>query len=168
MNANFFGLKRAFHGTLRITRPSLTKLGLTAARFDLLYALPQDGQRFEQGMRQSDLRRQIGVSRPTVSRMLASLEQLGLVRRQRFAYRRQRVVALTRRGLGLVRKAASLFISRGWAQLALDTALGQPGDRWCDDFQCLVHMETLQALLNKIRAAVGDFARLYYPWHPDD
>jgi hypothetical protein len=32
MNANFFGLKRTFHGTLRITRPSLAKLGLTAAR----------------------------------------------------------------------------------------------------------------------------------------
>jgi hypothetical protein len=67
-----------------------------------------------------------------------------------------------------VRKAASLFISSGWAQLALDTALGEPGDRWCDDFQCLVHMDTLQGLLNKIRAAFGDFARLYYPWHPDD
>jgi DNA-binding MarR family transcriptional regulator len=79
MNANFFGLKRAFHGTLRITRASLTKPGLTAARFDMLYALPRDSQRFEQGMWQSDLRRQIGVSRPTVSRMLGSLEQLGLV-----------------------------------------------------------------------------------------
>jgi DNA-binding MarR family transcriptional regulator len=168
MNANFFGLKRAFHGTLRITRASLTRLGLTAARFDMLYALPRDSHRFEQGMRQSDLRRQIGVSRPTVSRMLASLEQLGLVRRQRFAYdRRQRIVALTRRGLTLVRKAASLFISSGWAQLALDTALGQPDDRWCDDFQCLVHMEALQGPLNKIRAAFGDFARLCYPWHPD-
>ena len=35
MNAIFFGLKRAFHGTLRIARPMLTSLGLTAARFDL-------------------------------------------------------------------------------------------------------------------------------------
>jgi DNA-binding MarR family transcriptional regulator len=61
--------------------------------------------------------------------MLASLEELGLVRRERFWYdRRQRIVALTRRGLALVRKAARLFISSGWAQLALDSALGQPGD----------------------------------------
>jgi DNA-binding MarR family transcriptional regulator len=101
--------------------------------------------------------------------MLASLEQLGLVCRQRFPYdRRQRLVALTRRGLRLLRKAASLFISSGWAQLALDTALGQPDDRWCDGFQCLVHMDALQGLLNRIRAAFGDFAPLYDPWHPDD
>jgi DNA-binding MarR family transcriptional regulator len=134
----------------------------------MLYAWPQDSQRFEQGMWQSDLRRPIGVSRPTVSRMLASLEQLGLVRRQHFPYdRRQRLVALTRRGLTLMRKAAGVFISSGWAQLALDTALGQSGDRWCDDFQCLVDMDTLQGLLDKIRAAFGDFARLCYPWHPD-
>jgi hypothetical protein len=40
MDATFFSLKRAFHGTLRLTRVTLAKLGLTAARFDLLYALP--------------------------------------------------------------------------------------------------------------------------------
>ena len=38
MNAIFFGLKRAYHGTLRIYRRALANLGLTAARFDLLYA----------------------------------------------------------------------------------------------------------------------------------
>ena len=39
MHAIFFGLKRAHHGTLRITRRALIALGLTAARFDLLYAV---------------------------------------------------------------------------------------------------------------------------------
>ncbi len=171
MNANFFGLKRAFHGTLRITRASLARFGLTAARFDLLYALPHGFQQFEKGMWQSALRRQLGVSRPTVSRMLASLEQLGLVRRERHLYdRRQVVVALTRRGCTLIRKAKRFFIDSGWAQLALDTAfdVGQPGGRWCDDWHCFHEMETLEGLLRRIRHAFGDFARLYYPWHPDD
>jgi len=172
MNANFFGLKRAFHGTLRITRASLGRLGLTAARFDLLYALPHKFRKFEHGMLQSALRGQLGVSRPTVSRMLASLEQLGLVRRERDpSDRRQRVVALTRRGCSLIRTAERVFIHRGWAQLALDSAfdLGDPdGGRWCDDIHCLFEMDALEGLLRRIRHAFADLATLDYPWHPDD
>ena len=171
MNAIFFDLKRAFHGTLRITRASLARLGLTAARFDLLYALPHGFQQYEQGIRQSALRRELGVSRPTVSRMLASLEQLGLVRRRRsLDDRRQSIVALTRRGCTLIRKAKRIFIGSGWAQLALDTAfdVGHPGGLWCDDFHCFREMDTLEGLLWRIRHTFGDFARLHYPWHPDD
>jgi DNA-binding MarR family transcriptional regulator len=169
MNANFFGLKRAFHGTLRITRAPLRRLGLTAARFDLLYALPHGSQQYEQGIWQSRLRRQLGVSRPTVSRMLASLEQLGLVHRKRSRDdRRQSIVALTRLGCTLIRKAKRLFIGSGWAQLALDTAFGQPGNLWWDDFHCFRRMDTLEGLLRSIRDTFGDFAVLRYPWHPDN
>jgi DNA-binding MarR family transcriptional regulator len=96
MNAIFFGLKRAFHSTLRVTRRMLTRLGLTAARFDMLHALPRERRYVGEGMRQSELRRQLGVSRPTVSRMLASLEELGLVLRKPDSKdRRQVFVALT-------------------------------------------------------------------------
>jgi hypothetical protein len=35
MNPMFFGLKRAYHGALRIGRLSFAALKLTAARFDL-------------------------------------------------------------------------------------------------------------------------------------
>jgi DNA-binding MarR family transcriptional regulator len=171
MNANFFGLKRAFHGTLRITRASLARRGLTAARFDLLYALPRRFRMFKHGMLQSSLRGSLGVSRPTVSRMLTSLEELGLVRRKRHTIdRRQVVVALTRRGRVLIRTCERIFIDSGWAQLALDTAfdLGHPGGRWSDDAHCLFEMETLEGLLQRIRDTFGDFATLYYRWHPDD
>lgn len=74
MHAIFFGLKRAHHGTLRITRRILAALGLTAARFDLLYAVKK-ATRY--GVNQSALRKVLGVSRATVSRMLASLEERG-------------------------------------------------------------------------------------------
>jgi DNA-binding MarR family transcriptional regulator len=170
MNANFFALKRAFHGTLRLTRASLARLGLTAARFDLLYALPHAFRKFEDGMKQTALRKQLGVTPPTVSRMLASLEELGLVHRRRsLSDRRQRIVALTRRGCTLIRKAERHFVHSGWAQLALDSALGPPPDnRWVDDVSCLSEMDNLEGALRRLRHAFGDFATLCYPWHPDD
>jgi DNA-binding MarR family transcriptional regulator len=170
-NAQFFGLKRAFHATLRLTRPLLAKLGLTAARFDLLYALPHGWNRFCRDMRQSDLRALLGVSRPTVSRMLASLEEPGLIRRERDVFdRRQIRVTLTQRGRALIRKAVRHFMDSGWAELALDSALDRrlPGERWCDDGFCLTETEELDGLLRRIRTAFGDFATLSYPWHPDD
>jgi DNA-binding MarR family transcriptional regulator len=171
MDATFFALKRAFHGTLRITRASLAGLGLTAARFDLLYALPHGYGRFAIRTRQSALRQALGVSRPTVSRMLASLEELGLVRRVRdTADRRQRVVTLTQRGCTLIRKAVRVFIDSGWTQLALDRALdeGVAGRRWSDEAHCIFATEALEGFLERIRAAFGDFATLAYPSHPDD
>jgi DNA-binding MarR family transcriptional regulator len=180
MNAIFFGLKRAYHGTLRVTRRMLLRLGLTAARFDMLYALPHGGFRAGKGTLQSLLRRQLGVSRPTVSRMLASLEELGLVtRRPDQLDRRQVFVALTMAGRRLLRRAKRAFIESGYIQLALDTALGAESsrgssrDRWCtnrwhDDLNCLVEMERLDGILDKLRYEFGDFAKLNYPWHPDD
>jgi DNA-binding MarR family transcriptional regulator len=171
MNQQFFGLKRAFHATLRLTRASLAKLGLTAARFDLLYALPRGRDRSSCTIRQSDLRGRLGVSRPTVSRMLGSLEELGLIRRTRDRVDgRQRVVALTEEGCTLIRRALRHFFESGWAQLALDSALGRdlPGQRWCDDGHCLLETDNLDSLLRRIRHAFGDVATLFYPWCPDD
>jgi DNA-binding MarR family transcriptional regulator len=171
MNQNFFGLKRAFHGTLRITRAALARIGLTAARFDLLHALPHEVGQYRPQTRQSALRGKLGVSRPTISRMLRSLEELGLVRRTRDSFDgRQLVVTLTPSGEALIRRAERRFIRSGWAQLAIDCALdmASPGKRWSDPMHCLWQMETLEGLLRRIRKAFGDVATLYYPWHPDD
>jgi DNA-binding MarR family transcriptional regulator len=174
VNAAFFGLKRAHHGVLRFMRPLLTQLGLTAARFDLLYALPQRSGAPNDGMRQSALRRQLGVSRPTVSRMLASLEELGLVHRgvDRFD-RRQVAVSLTQRGLEVIRRAKKIFIQGGLAQLAVDTALvpepvgRQTSPRWHTRGRCLLARETLDGLLRGLRYTFGDSAKLCFPSHHD-
>jgi MarR family transcriptional regulator, organic hydroperoxide resistance regulator len=169
MNAIFFGLKRAFHGTLRVARPMLTSLGLTAARFDLLYALMGSGRTF--GKEQSRLRKKLGVSRPTVSRMLRSLEERGLVSRERSRRdRRQLEVRLTELGLGLIRRAHRILTESGWAQLAVDSALGATsmGNRWYDPMHCLMETDRLEGTLKRVRDAFGDFATLYYPWHPQD
>src|ERR1700734_1337890 len=131
MHAVFFDLKRAYHSTLRLTRRLLKSLGLTAARFDLLYIVERAGKT----MLQCDLRRVLGVTAPTVSRLLASLEALGLVEREGMGLaRRRRHVALTKAGLRCVRRAARSLIHSGWVELAVDSALCP--HRWFNAHEC--------------------------------
>ena len=168
MHAIFFGLKRAHHATLRITRSALAAMGLTAARFDMLYAVMKSGD----GVAQSALRKLLGVSRATVSRMLASLEELGLVVRESHSYdRRQRYVSLTAEGRSRITSAHCQFTRSGWAQLAVDSALcGGPhsNDRWCDESACIDATSSLERWLNRICRAFFDRATLDYPWSPED
>jgi DNA-binding MarR family transcriptional regulator len=168
MHAIFFGLKRAHHGTLRITRSVLAAMGLTAARFDLLYAVMTSGE----GLAQSALRKSLGVSRATVSRMLASLEELGLVARTAHSYdRRQRFVALTEEGRLRITSAHCQLTRSGWAQLAVDSALcGDPhaSHHWCDESECIDATSSLEGWLNRICRAFYDRATLCYPWSPED
>src|SRR5271163_4708955 len=105
MNEIALGVKRTFHGFLRITRRRLASVGLTAARSDMLYAVRKDGWALGRDraaeIRQSDLRRALGVSATVVSRMVRALETLGLVERHRCldTDRRQIQVTLTKKGL---------------------------------------------------------------------
>lgn len=170
MHAIFFGIKRAFHGTLRVTRGPLRSLGLTAARFDLMYALlrhdPIDrtcGVR----MLQSELRRTLGVTASVVTRMLQSLERLGLVSRGRPRYgdQRQRELWLTEKGRACIRDAYRALL-RAARRLVHDAiCFGQqrdPGRR-------LVHLDTLEGYLSAMRKRYGDEGSLHYAWgHPDD
>ena len=167
MHCIFFGLKRAHHGTLRITRKVLAAMGLTAARFDLLYAV----KKVRGGMIQSALRKVLGVSRATVSRMLVSLEELGLVRRTPYeGDRRQKFVALTSKGWWRISRAYRHFTRSGWAQLAIDSALaGQHhDDRWCNEAACAAANASLDGMLGEIREGFRDFATLDYPSGPDE
>jgi DNA-binding MarR family transcriptional regulator len=167
MHTVFFGLKRAHHSVLRISRDALAKIGLTAARFDLLYATMANGG----AAPQRTLRRLLGVGRTTVSRMLASLEQLGLLKRSVDSLdRRQKRVELTTEGRRLIASAHRRFTRSGWAQLALDTALcGRwQSDGWCNSAECIKTTALIDGLLNSIRHAFMDSATLCYPWSPDD
>jgi DNA-binding MarR family transcriptional regulator len=166
MHIIFFGLKRAHHATLRLTRAPLASMGLTAARFDLLYAVKQN----RRGVTQSALRKLLGVCRATVSRMLASLETLGLVRRSISPFdRRRKLVELTKLGKTRIARAIREFMGSGWAQLAVDSALGAEGNsyRWYDEDDCIEATSLVDSLLGYIRKAFGDRARLVYPWDAD-
>ncbi len=113
-----FGLKRAHHGVLRVTRRALAQLGLTAARFDMMYAIQE-----REGLRQIALCRALGVSGATVSRMLASLEKLGLVTRDTTCTdMRQRFVYLTDAGRRCIRKAIRRFMRWGTRRSCSSTA----------------------------------------------
>jgi len=163
MNAIFFGAKRAFQSCLRVMRPYLARLGLTAARFDMLTAV----WHHPHGLFQRKLREMLGVTAPTISRMLRSLEQLGLVRRQHsLSDRRQLYVMLTPAGLKSIRRATRLLVSSGAAQLAVDCAL--TSNHAQDDSRCLVQMDRAESIFRCLRHAFRDIARLHYPWHPDD
>jgi DNA-binding MarR family transcriptional regulator len=165
MHAIFFGLKRAHHGTLRVTRDVLARMGLTAARFDMLYAIKQRSR----AMLQSALGRILGVCRATVSRMLKSLEELGLVLRKDDPHdRRQRVVTLTTLGRWRIAYAHRHITRRGWAQLAVDSALGGEGSKyhWYVPEECIAATRLLEGLLDQLRRAFFDRARLHYPWNP--
>jgi DNA-binding MarR family transcriptional regulator len=164
MNAIFFGAKRAFHGILRVTRRPLQSLGLTAARFDLLFTLLEGHA--AGSTRQSDLRRTLGVTAPTVSRMVRSLEQLGLVTRERSPYddRRQRWVRLTDAGLQRIRHARRALLRAAKRLLCQAITFGKHRD----PDECFFHMCTLESYLHGMREEYGDTARRLYPWHPDD
>src|SRR5215469_16414442 len=149
MHAIFFGLKRAYHGTLRITRVALAKMKLTAARFDMLYAIKQ--RRY--GILQSALRRVLGVSRATASRMLISLEQLGFIRRSIYPHdKRKRLVELTNRGRFRIAVAYRQLALSGWAKLAVDSALCGEGSgyHWYDENDCLAATSAVDATLGRL------------------
>jgi DNA-binding MarR family transcriptional regulator len=167
MNAIFFASKRAFHGVLRVTRRPLGSLGLTAARFDLMFALlRRDTARVGGSTRQSDLRRTLGVTPSVVSRMLRSLEALGWVQRTRPLHdRRQREVTLTELGRGHIRTAHKTLFRA--VQRLVDRAVcfGDHRNRNARFW----HVATLEGYLDAMRRHYGDIASLYYPWgHPDD
>ncbi len=156
MDPVFFTIKRAYYATLRLTRRALAAMGLTAARFDLLDALYRLGTRCVH--LQSNLRRGLGVARSTVSRMMRSLEQLGLVRRRRDG--RDCLVELTAEGRCRVRRAFFGLVLVGQVGLALDGALAPGARRWPAHRPCARARRHLEALCMRIRLGFGDEATL--------
>jgi DNA-binding MarR family transcriptional regulator len=169
MNAITFGAKRAFHGFLRVTRKPLASMGLTAARFDLLEVLfrAHAGEWRLRGVRQSRLRKALGVTAPVVTRMLGALESLGLVTRAREERgdRRQIRVWLTEVGQGCILEARSVMLRALRRLVFVAICFGQHRDA----SKRLRHMDALEGYLCSLRTQFGDTASLYYPWgHPDD
>ncbi len=156
MDPVFFSIKRAYYATLKLTRRALRAMGLTAARFDLLDALYRLGTRCVH--LQSNLRRGLGVARSTISRMMISLEQLGLVTRRRDG--RDCIVALTAEGRRRVRRAFYGLVLVGHVGLALDGALAPGERRWPAARACASARRHLEALCMRIRVGFGDEATL--------
>jgi DNA-binding MarR family transcriptional regulator len=166
MHAIFFGLKRAFHRTLAVARPMLRPFGLTPARFDMLYAIHGIHLPDCHFATQRSLRDRLGVSAPTISRMLKSLEELGLVTRRRCeGDTRQRMVSLTEKGVEWLESAMRECIDSGRAQLTVDCGVSKEPT---SDHVSLLDGDHLETILYRIRHNYWDVASLHYPWHPDD
>ncbi len=168
MDQIFFGLKRAFHRTLRVGQELTAEFGLTPARFDLLWAMRNWQYTCGAPLSQRQLRDILGVSAATLSRMLRALEKLWLVWRgpREGALKSSRELCLTPRGLMLIRGAAKRLYRSGRARRIIDRAMRWwPKSTKREDFE---HREYLDDTLQQIRTSLGDPAWHSYPWHPDD
>lgn len=163
MDAMFFSLKRAHHASLRFGHAATGEYGLTPARFDLLFALKQRRDETPLPMTQHELRGILGVSAPTVSRMLRSLERLALVWRGPRGRRRSRDVTLSRRGRFLIRRAAKRLFHSGVARRVADHAVRRFRKEL--DF---ARRGSLDEKLEAIQRYFGDMTTQLYPWDPDD
>jgi DNA-binding MarR family transcriptional regulator len=169
MNAHFFGTKRAFHAVLRILRKPLESFGLTAARYDMLYAIngrvPKGLEPSHRIAEQSELPDALGVHKSVVSRMLRSLEQLGLVTRERgVGDRRHLRVELTDAGVARLRDAARCLARASQRLLCMAICFG----RRRNPYERFRHLDAYESYLMAIRMKYGDSSWLKYPWHADD
>jgi DNA-binding MarR family transcriptional regulator len=111
-------------------------------------------------IRQSDLRRELGVTAATVSKMVRALEKLGLVGRIRAVStdRRQVHLTLTEMAKKLLRAIQRRVIGPGYLWLAIYSALSF--DHTCDGQD----VGALKSHLDRFRREWGDRAKLYFPW----
>ena len=160
MHKVLFGLKRAFQSALEWAKVVYAPIGLTPARFDMMVALYQD-----EYMAQSGLRRVLGVSGATISRMLKSLRALGWV--ESFPDeddRRRRFVALTERGEAVFKAARRHVIGDGVGELAIESVIEHSWPGKAPGRAIL----NLMIPLACIRRGFGDLATLHYGTGPGD
>jgi DNA-binding MarR family transcriptional regulator len=166
MHAAMYGLKRAYWGSLGTTRKRLKEMGLTAARFDLLYVLRKN----RGPVAQRWIHRILGVTHPVVSRMLKSLRILGLTTRERRPTdQREWMISLTPAGRALIRKGVFEFITRrrAWRIVQEGLCPNMPPDINREN-EAFFRMAALDAMLNNLRYGFRARGTLYYRWSPDE
>ncbi len=159
MHPLIFGIKRMFLRSVAVCREYTDEHHLTPARFDMLVAIRNGGG----GIVQRMVRWQVGVRSPTVSRMMATLEKLGYIRRWKYPPdRRHRWVELTEMGR-LVIDAAQGDLTRGpfGEDIARKMVSRQSAERAPTE-KALADATTM---FRTIRDRLGDTASLCYPSH---
>jgi DNA-binding MarR family transcriptional regulator len=142
MHALAFAAKRAYLRTVELGKFIFGPHGLTPARFDLLYIV--DRGLAPQGHPQIAIARQLGCSDANVSRMLASLEELGLVTRVRdLMDRRRNLVRLTQEGFRVIRQAAEQVLHTWLLQHLYEEAMIPPPPILTPREQILVELAKL-------------------------
>jgi DNA-binding MarR family transcriptional regulator len=154
----FFSVKRVHLRVLHVTRRLLrmSESELTPARFDMLRIVEAYG---EHGVGQQRIQDLLGVSAPTVSRMLKALEEVGFVVRERMEHdARFRRVYLTELGLERLAVARMELVDFGLndrtAQRGLDP----------DPETARQKLYKLREFLSSMRVAYTDPAPFEHPW----
>ncbi len=167
MDAVMFSLKRAFHKSIEAGCVLTDPFGLTPARFDLLHALV-GVDRDQTTTRQCWLRRKLGVSAPTVSKMITALEQLELVVRLRDEKGRSCGVMITKKGKECITRALHLLIDRGVAHRMVRAWF--PRDVTAPRLNAKAALAAREATMRQVvdslgpmRRRLGDWATLDYP-----
>ncbi len=157
-----FQLKRAHHRLIAFGKRVLRKFALTPARFDLLYIVYKRWtfqKRLYDAPAQTDLCRVLGVTAATVSRMVRSLEDLGIVRRFRNPVdRRTKQVTLTEEGLQLFREASDHVFETPIVDVAHQRAFGPPSE------PTVLAVIRAKKDVQTIARAFGDTSTLSYDW----
>jgi DNA-binding MarR family transcriptional regulator len=168
MHVVLFQMKRAYHATLALGRRILNEFELTPARFDLLYVVMRRWWRWGSRRRdshyraivQEEIRRELGVSAPTVSRMLQSLEDLGLIRRETTDYdRRRKYVFPTVKCRRLMRLVVDLTLGNGFSELAVRSIFVP--ERWCCNDVASAALERLVQRFRSLRQVLRDRTSLW-------
>ncbi len=132
MHPLWFQIKRAHHRIVAFGKHVLRRFSLTPSRFDLLYVVYKRWmfqKRLYDAPAQTDLCRILGVTAATVSRMVRSLEELGIVRRfGNPVDRRTKQVTLTDEGLALFQAAFDHVFRKTIVDLACQRAFGEPSE----------------------------------------
>jgi DNA-binding MarR family transcriptional regulator len=155
-----FMLKRCSHSALRFHRqvslPFHPKL--TPARFDLLHTMVR-----RESTEQTEIVKNLGVTRPTISRMLRSLRELGWVQRRRSPrHPRAWLIFLTDVGRSLMKRVSRVIFKRKLIHRVYrgfdDYSHPDP------DWRIVLAVQWLEHLARHL----GDRATLEYPYgHPD-
>jgi DNA-binding MarR family transcriptional regulator len=169
MDRTFYGLKRAYYSTLRISRRDFKEIELTPARMDILHVLYNRGRPIT--IWQSTLRRIIGyTARSTMTQIMQALERAGLVRRtQSPLSKRQLDVELTDAGSERLGRAYVRFPT-GWVHDApwLAKKWRDPDAEEHQAWRAFVDkMRRLEKFLYNIRFALRDTGCVHYPWYSD-
>lgn len=167
MHALLFRLKRAFHSSLAHVRPLIADFGLTPARFDMMKTI-RDGSS-NGTILQSSIRRILGVSAATVSRMLKSLEALGfVVRSPDQDDKRERNVALTEAGRRRFEAAASDLILSGAMDISFAGGLTRT-PQWPDRGEHAAQvLDRLDAIREGFRDGADDYLYRVTRWFCPD
>jgi len=158
MHHTMFLLKRAGLLSIALQKKWLAPYGITPARYEMLFVISHINKwlKKEHFVHQRDIRRALGVSAVTVSKMLRALEQLGFVRRRPSLGwdRRQVIVELTRKARGLLRKVRERVIRPGHVFVAIYSMFRMEGE----------HVGTFAMYLDWLRTRLRDTATFHYPW----